>query len=83
MLALALGQALIALSAYARTAIAWVVGVVAFAVTTALLSGLTFRVAVGFLVGAGATAATMALLLLPLLAATASRGVVPGATSDP
>ena len=77
MLALALGQALIALSAYARTAVAWVLGVVAFAVTTALLSGLTFRVAVGFLAGAGATAAAMAVLLVPLLGATATRGVVP------
>jgi len=60
-----------------------VIGVVAFAVTTALLSGLTFRVAVGFLVGAGATAATMAVLLLPLLGGTASRGVAPGARTDP
>jgi O-antigen/teichoic acid export membrane protein len=74
MLALALGQALIALSAHARTAVAWAVGVVAFAVTTALLSGLTFRVAIGFLAGAGATAATMALLLLPLLRAPGSPG---------
>ena len=83
MLALALGQALIALSAYARTAVAWVVGVVVFAVTTALLSGLTFRVAVGFLAGAGATAAAMAVLLVPLLAATAQRGVAPGPRPGP
>jgi len=67
MLSLALAQALIALSAYARVAAAWAVGVVVFFIVTFAVSGLLFRVELGFLAGAGAASVAMGAGLLPLL----------------
>ena len=69
MLAMTMAQALIALSGYARVAMGWLAGVVAFAVVTALGSDLLVRVETGLLAGAVVAAAAMAALLTPLLRA--------------
>lgn len=69
MLASALAQALIALSSYARAALAWLIGIGSFFTVTALGSDLLLRAEQGFLVGSLAAAGAMALLLrssLPL-----------------
>jgi O-antigen/teichoic acid export membrane protein len=63
MLALALAQALIALSAYARVVIGWAVGIAGFFAVTASQSGLLPRVERGFLAGSLAAAVMMGVLL--------------------
>jgi O-antigen/teichoic acid export membrane protein len=63
-LALTLAQGLIALKAYARATIAWVVGIVVFVVTTALGNDLFLRTELGFVTGGGAAALVMGGLLL-------------------
>ncbi|MGH9037322.1 MAG: lipid II flippase MurJ, partial [Acidimicrobiia bacterium] len=75
MLALALAQALIALSAYARVVIGWASGIVVFTIVTATQSGLLTRVERGFLAGATASAAVMGLLLATRMA----KGIVASA----
>jgi O-antigen/teichoic acid export membrane protein len=76
MLALALAQALIALSAYARVVVGWASGIIAFVVVTATQSGLLPRVERGFLAGATAAAVVMGVLLVTRMA----KGIV--ATAD-
>jgi O-antigen/teichoic acid export membrane protein len=63
-IALTLAQGLIALKAYGRAMVAWLVGIVAFVATAAVISDLFLRVELGFVVGGGAAALTMGLLLL-------------------
>jgi O-antigen/teichoic acid export membrane protein len=63
-LALTLAQALIALMGHARAAIAWVCGIAAFVIVTALGNDLFLRVEIGFL--AGAVTATMIMIGLLL-----------------
>jgi len=65
--AITLAQALIAVSAPGRVAMAWLAGVVSFAVVTALGSDLLTRVELGMVAGGLVAAAAMAGLLLPLL----------------
>jgi O-antigen/teichoic acid export membrane protein len=67
MLAMTMAQALIALAGYARVALGWLAGVVAFAVVTALGSDLLTRVETGLLAGSVTAAVAMAALLVPLL----------------
>jgi O-antigen/teichoic acid export membrane protein len=76
MLALALAQALIALSAYARVVAGWASGIIAFVVVTATQSGLLTRVERGFLAGASTAAVVMGVLLATRMA----KGIV--ATAD-
>ncbi len=76
MLALALAQALIALSAYARVVAGWASGIIAFVVVTATQSGLLPRVERGFLAGASTAAVVMGVLLATRMA----KGIV--ATAD-
>ena len=65
-LALTLAQALIALMGHSRALVAWAVGIVAFVVVTALTGpDLFLRVEIGSIAGAGASAAMMALMLIP------------------
>ena len=60
-LALTLAQGLIALNGHARAMIAWLFGLVAFVVATAVVSDdLFLRVEIGSIVGAGVGAAAMA-----------------------
>jgi energy-converting hydrogenase Eha subunit A len=63
MAALALAQALIALSAPARMVLAWCAGTVVFTVVTALGSDLLFRTELGLITGCATAAGFMALLL--------------------
>jgi O-antigen/teichoic acid export membrane protein len=64
-LALTLAQALIALLGHRRAMTAWLVGIVTFAVVTALAgSSLFLRVEIGSIAGAAAAAAVMGLHLL-------------------
>ncbi len=63
MLALALAQALIALSAYARVVTGWAIGLIAFLAVTAMQHGLLPRVERGFLAGSVAAALVMGFLL--------------------
>jgi O-antigen/teichoic acid export membrane protein len=67
MLALALAQALIALANYPRVVIGWAVGLVVFAVVTAVQHDLLPRVERGFLAGSVASAALMAWSVFSLL----------------
>ncbi|MGH9001087.1 MAG: lipopolysaccharide biosynthesis protein [Acidimicrobiia bacterium] len=69
MLALALAQALIALSAYARVVVGWAAGIAGFLVVTASQTGLLNRVERGFLAGSAAAAVAMAVLLATRMAA--------------
>lgn len=63
-LALTLAQALIALMGHSRALLAWLVGIAALAVATAISdNGLFRRVEIGFIVGAAAAALSMVLLL--------------------
>jgi O-antigen/teichoic acid export membrane protein len=62
-LALTLAQALIALLGHAQAALAWVVGIAAFIVVTALGNDLFLRVELGFVAGAIAAAVIMAAFL--------------------
>ena len=65
-LALTLAQALIALMGHSRALIAWAAGIVAFVVVTAVTGpDLFLRVEIGSIAGAGASAAMMALMLIP------------------
>lgn len=59
MVAVSLGQALIALSGQAWVAVGWATGAVLFVLTTALGSDLFLRVELGLLVGAGSAAAVL------------------------
>ncbi len=68
LVALTLGQALIAVSGHGRVAMAWLAGVVTFAAVTALGTDLLTRVELGMLTGSVVSAVVMAGLLLPLLA---------------
>lgn len=77
-LALTLAQGLIALRGYGAAAIAWVVGIVAFVVVTALGNDLFLRVELGFVAGSAISAAVMAVMLV-----TRMQGGVPtGAVED-
>jgi len=67
MLALTAAQPLIALSSPARVAVGWVVGVVAFVLTTVAMGGLLARVEWAFFAGSVVAAVSMGALLLPLL----------------
>lgn len=67
MAALALAQALIALSAPARVALAWLGGSIVFAVVTALGADLLLRTELGLLVGCIVAAGLMAAFLLVAL----------------
>jgi O-antigen/teichoic acid export membrane protein len=64
-LALTMGQGLIALKAYKQNAFGWIVGIVAFVVAVALGHDLILRNELGFLSGGAAAAAVMAALLFP------------------
>jgi O-antigen/teichoic acid export membrane protein len=64
-LALTMGQGLIALKAYKQNAFGWIVGIVAFVVAVALGHDLILRNELGFLTGGAAAAAVMAALLFP------------------
>ncbi len=68
LLALTLGQALIAVSGHGRVAMSWLAGAIAFGIVTALGSDLVTRVEVGMLAGSAVAAAAMAALLVPLVA---------------
>ncbi|MEX0663476.1 MAG: hypothetical protein WD598_01745 [Acidimicrobiia bacterium] len=64
-LALTLAQALIALMGHSRVLLAWLVGIAAFAAVAALASDNVFtRVELGFIAGASASTAAMAMLLV-------------------
>jgi O-antigen/teichoic acid export membrane protein len=63
MVAMALAQALIALSNPARTAMAWALGAIAFAGVTALGSDLLLRTEVGLVAGCAAAAGAMGVFL--------------------
>jgi O-antigen/teichoic acid export membrane protein len=63
MAALALAQALIALSRHDRAALGWACGVVAFVIGVAAGSELLLRVEVGYLAGSCVAAVAMALFL--------------------
>jgi O-antigen/teichoic acid export membrane protein len=64
-LALTMGQGLIALKAYKQNAFGWIVGIVAFVVAVALGHDLILRNELGFLAGGAAAAVVMAALLFP------------------
>ncbi len=86
MLALALAQALIALSAYARVVIGWASGIVTFLVVTATQSGLLPRVERGFLAGSAAAALVMGTLLATRMArsiAASAQGLAEAAFEVP
>lgn len=63
MAALALAQALIAISGYRRAALAWVLGTVTIFVVAAVPGDLVLRAERGFLAGAAVAATTMSVLL--------------------
>jgi O-antigen/teichoic acid export membrane protein len=67
MLAVALGQALIALEGQARVAVGWFIGVVVFVVVTALGDDLFLRVETGLAAGSVAAAVVIGLLARHLL----------------
>jgi O-antigen/teichoic acid export membrane protein len=74
MVAQVLSQALISLSGYARVAVGWLAGALAFVVVTALGGDLFLRVELGLVAGSVATVAVMTALLVPLLRRHAARG---------
>lgn len=74
-LAIALGQAVIALSGHARAALSWLLGVGGFSVAVLLGSDLLRRVETALLTGSVVAAAGMALQLRAVLVANAERGV--------
>jgi O-antigen/teichoic acid export membrane protein len=76
-LALTLAQALIALMGHARAAAAWVLGIAAFAVVTAIGNDLFLRVELAFLAGSLVAAATMAALLLQRMRAGVPESFLP------
>lgn len=63
MVAVALGQSLIALSSQVHLALAWAVGLVVFVVVTALGSDLFLRVEVGMVAGTGTVAFLLGVLM--------------------
>ena len=77
MLALTFAQAHIALAGYARVAIAWLAGIVAFVVVTAAVRGLLLRVELGFLIGSAAAAVVMGTMLVGRLRARMETVAVP------
>ena len=62
MLAVALGQALIALSGQSQVAVGWLLGVITFFVVTALGNDLLLRVELGLVTGSGVAAVMIGLL---------------------
>jgi O-antigen/teichoic acid export membrane protein len=62
--ALTLAQGLIALKAYTRAAIAWVIGIIGYIVAAAPGSDLFLRNELGFVVGSSAAGAVMAVMLV-------------------
>ncbi len=79
MLAMTVGQALIALRSQSRVAAAWLAGVVTFALVAALSSGLVERAERGLLAGSLVALGVMAAALLPLLP-RGSRAETPAGT---
>ena len=69
-LALTLGQALIALRSYSYLSIGWLAGALAFAAAVAAGHALLLRVEVGFLVGSATSAVVLGALLLKRLPRT-------------
>jgi O-antigen/teichoic acid export membrane protein len=69
MLAMAISQALIALSSHARAALGWAAGVAIFILVAALGEGLLLRIEAGFLAGAMTAAAGLGVLLIGRLPA--------------
>lgn len=77
MVAVALGQALIALGSAGRMALGWAAGVVAFAVVTALGDDLYLRVQLGLVAGTAVVAATLAGLVRARLSTELAAGSAP------
>lgn len=69
-LALTLGQALIALRSYAYLSVGWLAGALAFAAAVAVGHALLLRVEVGFLVGSATSAVVLGALLVKRLPRT-------------
>ncbi|MGQ0804981.1 MAG: lipopolysaccharide biosynthesis protein [Actinomycetota bacterium] len=76
-LALTLAQALIALMGHAKAAAAWVAGIVAFVVVTAVGDDLFLRVELGYLAGSLVSVVAMGALLLQRIAAGVPDSVRP------
>jgi O-antigen/teichoic acid export membrane protein len=72
MIAMALGQATIALGGAARTAVAWCAGVVTFGAVVVVVPGLFERVEAGYVAGACVAAGLMGLFLIQLIRAGAA-----------
>jgi O-antigen/teichoic acid export membrane protein len=72
MIAIALAQGLIALSAHARMAMAWALGVLVFVIVTAAGEDLFLRVELGLLAGCGIAALAQGTLMIESLRAGAS-----------
>jgi O-antigen/teichoic acid export membrane protein len=72
MVAIALAQGLIALSAHARMAMAWALGVLVFVIVTAAGDDLFLRVELGLLAGCGIAALAQGTLMIESLRAGAS-----------
>lgn len=66
--ALTLGQALVALRAYGALVVGWVAGVLGFLLAVSLVHGLLLRVELGFLAGSAASAVVLGVLLARRLA---------------
>jgi O-antigen/teichoic acid export membrane protein len=75
MVAVALGQSLIALSSQAHLAVAWAAGLLVFVIVTALGNDLYLRVEIGLVVGTATTAALVAVLLAVQLSAVSKEQV--------
>ena len=71
MVAVALGQSLIALSSQTHLAVAWAIGLVVFVIVTALGEDLYLRVEMGLVVGTATVAIILAALLASQLATVA------------
>lgn len=76
-IALTYAQALLALDGQRPVALAWLLGLVASLVVTAVVPGLELRVVLGLVVGASVTTAVMALLVARSLKGTAGLGIEP------
>lgn len=79
MLAVTIGQSLIALSSPARMAVGWAAGVVVFAVVTALGDDLYLRVELGLVAGTTTVAGVLAALLVVRLGELGARSPRPRA----
>jgi hypothetical protein len=75
MVAVAIGQSLIALSSQAHLAVAWAAGLLVFVIVTALGNDLYLRVEIGLVVGTATTAALVAVLLAVQLSAVSKEQV--------